>query len=142
MIRYALQCEAGHEFESWFPDSASYDKQRKRGLIACPHCQSTRVEKQIMAPALASKKEKPAQTVAMIGEKERELRQMIQALHSHMRENAENVGDNFAEEARKIHYGETEERAIYGAATPPEAKALIEEGIPVLPVPALPDDMN
>lgn len=142
MIRYALHCESGHAFESWFPDGAAYDRQHKRGMIACPHCHSTRVEKQIMAPAVATGKDKPTQSMTMFGERGRELRGMIAALHKHMAETAENVGDRFAEEARKIHYGEKEERAIYGAATPPEARELIEEGIPVLPVPDLPDNMN
>lgn len=142
MIRYALQCAAGHEFESWFRDSASYDEQAKRGFVTCPECGSARVEKRIMAPSLATREGQPAAPVAMMGEKEREFRAMLAALHRHVRENAEDVGQGFVEEARKIHYGEVDERAIYGVATPQEARSLHEEGIAVLPLPPLPDEAN
>jgi hypothetical protein len=142
MIRYALSCAAGHEFESWFRDSASFDEQARRGFVACPECGSTRVEERLMAPAVSIRAEPPARPVAMMGEKERELRAMLAALHQHVRANAEDVGATFAEEARKIHYGETDERAIYGVASPNEALELHEEGIAVLPLPPLPDDAN
>lgn len=141
MIRYALACEAGHAFESWFRDSDAFEKQAEAGLLSCPHCGSTRIAKQIMAPAVAMREEKPA-PFAMMGEKEREMRALLRAFHDHLSANAEDVGSAFAEEARKIHYGESDERAIYGVASLPEVRELSEEGIPVMPVPRLPDEAN
>ncbi len=143
MIRYALQCTAGHGFESWFRDSAAFEEQAERGLLACPQCGSAKVEKQVMAPAVAVKEERTkAQPVAMLGEKEAQARAMLRAFHQHLRDNAQDVGIGFAEEARKIHYGETEERPIYGQASEEDARALNEEGIEVMAVPLLPDDRN
>ena len=131
MIRYALTCEAGHAFESWFRDSGAFEKQAKAGLIACPACGSHKVAKQIMAPAVALKDDEAAKA-----------RAMLKALRQHVKDNAEDVGEDFTEEARRIHYGETEERAIYGQASLGEAKELIEEGISVLPLPDLPENKN
>jgi len=143
MIRYALRCADGHEFESWFRDSDAFDAQSAAKLLSCPACGSLKIEKQIMAPNVALQEEKPApQPVAMIAEKDHEIRQMLRALKQHLEAHAENVGVGFADEARKIHYGEADERAIYGVTSPDEAKALHDEGIPVLPVPNLPDDLN
>jgi len=156
MIKYALACDQAHAFESWFPSSEAYESQRKRGFLTCPICDSAKVEKQIMAPRVArTDKGRPvavplpdapapeaAQPVAILSEKERELRTMIRALREHVEKNAENVGDRFADEARKMHYGEIEHRSIYGQANPVEARELWEEGIEVHPLPLLPDDRN
>lgn len=143
MIRYALRCIAEHAFESWFRDSASYESQEKAGLLACPHCGSAEVTRQIMAPSVAIRDGgTERQPVAMMGEKDAETRKKLRAFHAYLAANAENLGANFAQEARRIHYGEADERAIYGVATLPEAEALADEGIPVLPVPGLPDEMN
>ncbi|MFI4960180.1 MAG: DUF1178 family protein [Hyphomicrobiales bacterium] len=155
MIRYALVCEKGHDFESWFQDSAAYDKQIKRKLIACPHCGSAKVEKAIMAPRLAGsrKREMTAEPavaasapekapVAMISPQEKELRSKLKELREHLTKNADHVGPKFPEEARKMHYGETKHRSIYGEASPDEAKALAEEGIEFHPLPILPDERN
>jgi hypothetical protein len=164
MIHYALACEHGHTFESWFQNSAAYDKQSKRGLVCCPVCNSSKVEKAIMAPRLARADvaepapplpvPAPAATppgppgppvktpVAIMGAQERELRQKLKELRDHVTKNANYVGPRFPEEARKIHYGETEHRSIYGEASPDEAKALHEEGIEFHPLPILPDDQN
>jgi hypothetical protein len=156
MIHYALICDKGHNFESWFPDSAAYDKQAKRGIVTCPHCGSAKVEKAIMAPRLssASKKRKradlPALTpatpenspVAMISPQEHEFRSKLKELREHLTKNADNVGQKFPEEARKMHYGEIEHRSIYGEATPKDAKELLEEGIEFHPLPSLPDERN
>jgi hypothetical protein len=162
MIRYSLACERGHEFESWFANSSAYDKQAKRGLVACPMCGSTKVEKAIMAPRLA-RSDKPIdvpmpaaapaaspaaptpqgpEPVAMISPQERELRSKLKELRDHLVKNAENVGRTFPEQARKMHYGEIEHRSIYGEASPQEAKELHEEGIEVHPLPILPDERN
>lgn len=145
MIRYALQCAVGHGFETWFRDSAAFDEQAGRGLLVCPQCGSTAIEKQIMAPSIAVKEEAAPPTprpLAMMGEKDGRMRAMLRTFHRHLKENAQDVGAEFAEEARKIHYGETEERAIYGQASEDDARALHEEGIEVMAVPVLPDDRN
>jgi len=149
MIQYALACQQAHEFESWFPSSEAYESQRKRGFVTCPVCNSGKVEKQIMAPAVGRKEKseiqvapKDPQPMAIISDKEREMRAMLRALREHVTRTAEHVGDRFAEEARKIHYGEADQRSIYGETNPVEAKALIEEGIDVLPLPLVPDDRN
>ena len=161
MIRYALICEKGHDFESWFQDSAAYDKQAKRGLVTCPQCGSAKVEKAIMAPRLSATAKKrgapiqaPAPTaetsttpassapVAMISPQEQEFRSKLKELRDHLTKNADNVGPKFPEEARKMHYGEIEHRSIYGVASPDEAKELSEEGIEFHPLPLLPDERN
>jgi hypothetical protein len=148
MIKYALACEQAHAFESWFPSSDAFETQRKRGFVTCPFCNSAKVEKQIMAPSVARTDKAPApaapetQPVAVLSEKERDIRAALRALREHVLKNSENVGKGFVEEARKMHYGETEERSIYGEADLAEARALLEEGIDVLPIPVVPDDRN
>lgn len=155
MIRYALACESGHEFESWFPSGASFDTQAARGLVTCPACGSARVEKRIMAPALATAsagrtpETSPApaadptpQPVALLSERERAMRAMLKAVREHVVKTADYVGPGFAEEARRMHHGEIEHRSIYGEADSAEARALIEEGIEVHPLPTAPDDRN
>ncbi|HEY5166941.1 MAG TPA: DUF1178 family protein [Pseudolabrys sp.] len=156
MIHYALICEKGHEFESWFQDSAAYDKQVKRGQVTCPHCDSAKVAKAIMAPRLASSKMRKALAeapvpaaaapekapVAMISSQEQEFRAKLKELREHLTKNADNVGQKFPEEARKMHYGEVEPRSIYGEASPEDAKDLAEEGIEFHPLPILPDERN
>jgi len=166
MIRYALVCDKSHEFESWFQNSGAYDKQVKRGLVTCPICGSAKVEKAIMAPKLArtdtdaaamrtvaAEVESSAEAmpiaapeekapVAMLSPQEQELRKKLKELRDHLTQNSDNVGPKFPEEARKMHYGEIEHRSIYGEASPDEAKALAEEGIPFHPLPILPDERN
>ena len=165
MIRYALICDQRHEFESWFANSGAYDKQARRGLVTCPLCGSAKVEKAIMAPRLArpdtgvsaSESSEPAEApsetapvaaaaekspMAMLSPQEKELRQKLKELRDYLTRNADNVGHKFPEEARKMHYGDIEHRSIYGEASPDEAKALAEEGIPFHPLPILPDERN
>lgn len=149
MILYRLQCECGHDFDAWFRDSAAYDRQEKRGQVSCPECQSTHVGKAIMAPRLSGDHRKKGERdnlpvpsapggrdIAVPDEVQaravaRHILRTMRKMRKHAEENFENVGENFAEEARAIHYGEKEERAIYGEATLAEAKELIEEEIPV-----------
>jgi len=163
MISYALSCANGHTFESWFQNSGTYDKQRKRGLVCCPVCDSTKVEKAIMSPRLTGTKkhgrgtvpaapvaagaseapaDAPTAPVAMMSPHEREFRRKLKELREHVTKNADYVGQKFPEEARKMHYGEVGHRSIYGEATLDDAKALHEEGIEVQPLPALPDERN
>ena len=162
MIRYALACDNGHTFESWFQNSATYDKQVKRGLVTCPVCNSAKVEKTIMAPRLAGANKRgdepapmpapdatmpaPAHDapapVAIVSPQEREFRKKLKELREHLTKNADYVGQKFPEEARKMHYGEIEHRSIYGEATPDQANELHEEGIEFHPLPVLPDERN
>ncbi len=150
MIRYALHCDKAHEFESWFPSSDSYEAQRKQGFVACPVCGSTKVDKALMAPQVARKDRAPAAEpapappapVAVVSPVEQELRAKLRELREHIVKTADPVGERFAEEARKIHYGESEHRSIYGQATPEEARELAEEGIEFHALPVLPDDRN
>jgi hypothetical protein len=148
VIRYALICDSGHEFESWFRSSSDYDRQHKRALVACPSCGSTRVEKQIMAPAIASgrkagaaKAEAP-KPVVMAAPQELELRKKLKELRDHVTKNADYVGDQFPELARQMHYEEIAQRSIYGEAKPNEVKELLDEGVEVAPLPVLPEDRN
>jgi hypothetical protein len=159
MIRYSLRCERGHAFESWFQSSSAYESQEKRKLVNCPVCGSAKVERAIMAPQIVSKKDRyrteapapaaaPAPEVAaptstpLLMAQERELRAKLKELRDHIVKNADNVGERFPNEARKMHYGDIEHRPIYGEASPDEARALIEEGVEVSPLPVLPDDRN
>jgi hypothetical protein len=160
MIRYSLRCDRGHEFESWFQNSSAYEQQEKRKLVNCPACGSAKVERAIMAPQIVSKKGResaapapaasadvtapastPASTPLMMAQ-ERELRAKLKELRDHIVKNADNVGERFPVEARKMHYGDIEHRPIYGEASPDEARALIEEGVEVSPLPVLPEDRN
>ena len=163
MIHYNLRCERGHAFESWFQSSAAYESQEKRKLVNCPACGSAKVERAIMAPQIVSKKGRdsrensrenslpaagsttdvaaPGSTPLMMAQ-ERELRAKLKELRDHIVKNADNVGERFPNEARKMHYGDIEHRPIYGEASPDEARALIDEGVEVSPLPVLPDDRN
>jgi hypothetical protein len=143
LIRYDLICSKGHEFDGWFSDSAAYDKQAKRGLISCTHCGVNKIEKQIMAPGISAKgNSKQAMTAGPVDSRAAAMMQMVRDYRKHVTETSENVGDKFADEARKIHFKEVEERPIYGEATRDEAKSLIEDGIDVHPIPRLPEDGN
>ncbi len=162
MIRYSLRCERDHTFESWFQDSSAYDAQVKRKLVSCPVCTSVKIEKAIMAPRIVGKKgreraepvpaapptaaaapaEAPAASTPLMMAQERELRAKLKELRDHIVQNADNVGERFPNEARKMHYGDIEHRPIYGEASPEEARSLIDEGIEVSPLPVLPEDRN
>jgi hypothetical protein len=150
MIKYALICEQRHEFESWFASSGAYDKQEKRGLVSCPACGSSKVEKAIMAPRLSGTRKRQrgatetpaAAPVAMLSPQEQELRSKLKELRDHITQNADYVGKKFPDEARKMHYGEIEHRSIYGEASIEAAKEMSEEGIELHPLPMLPDDKN
>jgi len=172
MIRYALVCEAGHEFEAWFAGSAAFTEQQKAGQLSCAVCGSFQVAKALMAPSLGSRDgeacpepaagmpqegegsaqgtdaaeaapgEGGAVRVAAHTDKREELVGLLRKLRRHVTENAEYVGKRFPEEARKIHYGETDKRGIYGEASTEEARALAEEGIEFHPLPVLPEERN
>lgn len=173
MIKFALVCQGGHEFESWFQSGSAFEMQLKSQLLECPHCQTIEVSKAIMAPAV-SKRRGEAEVLApdspaalreppepglpvtqgvpealpsptpgpLLDEQSREFRHMIAAFHQKLQADAVNVGADFAEEARRIHDGKAEKRLILGQATFEDARALLEEGISIIPVPPLPEDFN
>jgi hypothetical protein len=132
VIVYNLVCKNGHEFEGWFRDSVSFDTQQHQGKLICPTCNSRRVDKAIMAPAVATRERTQ---VPLSGGESRKMRQFMTGLRKYVQENAEYVGPKFAEEARKIHYGESVDRHIYGETTMEEAQELVEEGVDVAPLP-------
>jgi hypothetical protein len=163
MIRYTLICDSGHGFDGWFADSASYDMQIGQGYVSCPVCASVHVAKAIMAPAVSTSRKRAAMqtdrpslpkhdgrqhanpsepAVAMLSEKEQALRTIIREVRSQIIANSTDVGDAFAQEARKIHEGESEERCIRGTASAQEIKALQDDGIETLPIPILPEDQH
>lgn len=159
MIRYALRCDRGHSFESWFQSATAYDGQRKRKLVECPVCGSAKVEKAIMAPQIGRKGRAsippsaadsqsapaaaaPSTPASLMMAQERELRAKLRELRDHITKSADNVGESFPEEARKMHYGEIEHRPIYGEASPQEARAMLDEGLEVSPLPMMPEDRN
>jgi hypothetical protein len=145
MIKYALGCADGHAFDSWFPDSAAYEKQRKRGFVACPECGSTRVEKAIMAPAIVGGDRATtveANPEIVVDDRRRRAREFYVRMRREIEANTDDVGAKFPQLARAIHLGEEPERAIRGRASLSEAKSLLEDGIEVLPLPMLEDELN
>lgn len=164
MIRYRLTCAKSHQFEGWFASSKAFDAQAKKKLVTCPACGTTKVEKALMAPSVvtserASKRRRgqpvdapapaesaePAsaalQQIAPTAEQRQILREM-RKLRDKVLAKSDYVGPRFAEEARRIHTGETNARGIHGEATVDDVKSLAEDGIEVYPVPVLPDDQN
>jgi hypothetical protein len=137
MIRYALACDQAHEFEGWFAASADFEAQNGRGLIECPACGSREVREQIMAPAVSGTRKRgaPAETP---GGKRAMMMEAMARVRAHVEESFDYVGDTFAREARAIHEGKSEERGIYGEATPAEVKGLVEDGVPVAALPPEP----
>ncbi|NDB68697.1 MAG: DUF1178 family protein [Methylocystaceae bacterium] len=159
MIKYSLICTNGHEFESWFPSGQHFDQQSDRGLVTCPICQSAKVNKAVMAPHIVRTDNRtkqaepeiippalapaaPATPVALLDDQASAVRAAVRELRTKLIENSVDVGDKFPEEARKIHDGSTPARSIRGQASIGEARALLEEGIPLLPIPDLPEELN
>lgn len=142
MIAYSLVCKEGHEFEGWFSNSEAYAAQAKAGDLVCPVCGNEEVTKGIMAPAVKTSVTKAKGRTEITPQEQQKLRQFVTGFRKYVEENADYVGPKFPEEARKIHYGETEARHIYGESTVAEAKELIEEGIEIAPMPPDPGDLN
>lgn len=144
MIHFALKCDQGHGFESWFQSSEAFDKLLSAGHVACSVCGSTRVEKALMAPSVRASRDtpapagRPAPQAGPLSAPGSDAEHAIAELRRKFEESATWVGGNFATEARAIHAGEKPERPIYGEAKPDEARALIEDGVPVLPLPFAP----
>ena len=136
MIRYTLNCNNGHQFDSWFSDSASFEKLKEKGHLECAICSSKKVEKSLMAPVVTPKKKETLLSKQSALEKE------VKALREKIKATATDVGENFSAEARAMHYGEKEEKPIVGKTTIDEAKELAEEGIPFTPLPWSDDKVN
>lgn len=142
MISFNLICEQDHDFDGWFSSSEDFDAQVKRKLVSCPVCDSVKVSKSLMAPSVSTGRRKDKIAVASAGAAQREVIAEMRKLREKITENAEDVGKRFPEEARKIHYGESEARGIYGEATRDDVESLVEEGVEIAPLPILPDDAN
>ena len=150
MIHYDLRCSRDHGFDGWFKDSAAFDKQAKRGLVECPHCGDTKVERALMRPAVAKREslpvpvpmpapQPPAAPAAVAGGPLPDhMRAMLQKRRAEVEKHCDYVGPQFAEEARKMHRGESDKRSIYGETSPEQAEALAEEGIEVARIPWVP----
>lgn len=144
MIRYSLKCEAGHGFDSWFQNAEAFSALQAVRQVTCPVCGSASVEKSLMAPAVRPARKVEDRTPAAespapsLSQPQSELEAAIAALRRQIEENSDYVGMNFATEARRMHLGEVPERAIHGEAKPEEARKLIEDGVPVAPLPFLP----
>lgn len=155
MIHYALRCTEGHDFEGWFRSSDDFERQAERRLLGCPHCGSAEVGRALMAPAVVTDRGRvavpaaapaapaaPSVPVALADPRAAALVEMLRDVRRRVEENADYVGDRFAEEARRIHYGESDQRGIYGEATGEEVSALLDEGVEIHPLPVLPEDRN
>lgn len=135
MIRFELRCDAGHAFEAWFKSNAAYEQQSSDGTLCCPMCSSSRVEKAIMAPAVASGRSAPPEAAVKLAL----MMRMARELQRHVRTHFEDVGDRFASEARKIHEGQSDPRDIFGKATLEEMRELHDDGIPFGILPEVPE---
>jgi len=141
MIVFDLKCSNDHEFETWFPSSDAFDKQRKAKKVVCPICGDAKVDKALMAPSVSGTKKKGEKAIHLSSKAEEQVGKYMTALkeiREEVEKNSDYVGDKFPEEARKIHYGETEERGIHGEASDEEAEELVEEGIDIQKVPWVP----
>jgi hypothetical protein len=146
VIKYLLGCASGHEFESWFRAGGDFDAQSQSGAISCPLCGSVAVAKQPMAPSVVTKRGKQQASgepvSAPVAGGGAAMREAFREFKQNVIENTEDVGSRFADEARKMHFGDIEERNIRGSSTPEEARSLAEEGVPFGVIPALPEDLN
>lgn len=133
MIKYSLECNQSHTFDAWFSDSLNFEKQNKNNQISCPNCSSLKIKKSIMAPSIPSKNYKSD----LLNEKKDKVEVVLSKVRKHVEDNFDYVGDKFADEARSMHYGEKEEREIYGETTIEDAVDLIEEGVNVKPIPGV-----
>ena len=141
MIRYDLVCENEHFFESWFKDSKSYQKQLETNEIVCPECNSSNISKSLMAPGIP-KKTNTKNSNVIANSNSKSINDAIRKIRNEIKKNSEYVGDQFPEEARKIHYNEAEMRSIYGKASKKEITELVDEGIDIIQIPEIPDDKN
>ncbi|MEE9314468.1 MAG: DUF1178 family protein [Rhizobiaceae bacterium] len=142
MISFGLICDKEHEFDGWFSSSEDFEAQVKRKLVACPHCSSLKISKSLMAPRVSTGRQKDKINVAKMDATRREVLGEMKKLREKIIDGSEDVGKEFPEEARKIHYGESEKKSIYGEASREDVESLIDEGVEIAPIPVLPDDAN
>lgn len=142
MIKFNLACENMHDFEAWFSSGSDFEDQQSRGLVDCPHCGSVDVQKALMVPSVSTGRAKEAKQQMLMSAAQQEAMNNIREMVKQVKTNTENVGDQFSEEARKIHYGETEARGIHGNASIEEVHELVEEGVEIMPLPDVPEDQN
>lgn len=142
MVRFHLHCDAGHHFDAWFRSNNDFEQQRVENWLSCPQCESTIIDKALMTPAIATEPKKEKMVSNALSPQERELLKKWHEFSKKIRKDGDYVGENFAQEARKIHYGEAKERPIYGEANNDEIKSMLEEGIDLLPLPLLPKKSN
>lgn len=143
-MKFALHCENAHEFEAWFRSNDDYETQAKRGFVECPICNSAKIAKSLMAPAVstgrAKDERKHAVAIAAGQAMQREMFEKMREIAKQVKANATDVGDKFPEQARQMHYGEKTAAPIYGKATPDEVEALVDEGVEIMGLPDLPDE--
>jgi len=142
LIKYTLTCENAHTFEGWFSESADFDRQVESGFLTCPVCNSASISKSLMAPSVSTARKKEAKREMVMDMARQEAIAKLKQAVAEIKANAEDVGEKFPEEARKIHYGEADARGIIGQASLGEVRDLLEEGIEVAPLPVLPEDAN
>lgn len=142
MINFNLICDHEHDFDGWFGSSDDFDVQLKKGLLTCPVCDSVKISKSLMSPSVATGRQKEKLALANRTAGQQEVAKQLKALREKMTEGSEDVGSRFPEEARKIHYGESEKRGIYGEANREEVASLVDEGVEIVPLPSLPDEAN
>ncbi|TWF50385.1 DUF1178 family protein [Neorhizobium alkalisoli] len=142
MIKYSLSCDHAHQFEGWFSTGADFDAQVKSGFLTCPTCGSASISKTLMAPSISTARKKEAKQQMVMDLARQEMAAKLKEAVATIKANAEDVGERFPEEARKIHYGEADARGIIGQASLGEVKDLLDEGIEIAPLPVLPDDVN
>ncbi|MBP2550134.1 hypothetical protein J2858_003070 [Neorhizobium galegae] len=142
MIRYSLICDNAHPFEGWFSQSADFDRQVESGFLTCPVCGSAAISKSLMAPSVSTARSKQERQQVAMDVARQETITKLKEMVATIKANAEDVGERFPEEARKIHYGEADARGIMGKASLADVKDLIDEGIEIAPLPVLPDETN
>lgn len=141
MIQFSLKCDQGHSFDSWFQSGDAFDKLQAAGMVTCALCGSTKISKSVMAPRVTTSRSKskdvePTPTPApSLSEPQTDVEKAFAAMREQVEKNSTYVGTNFAQEARAMHDGDAPERQIHGEAKPEEAKKLIEDGVPVVPLP-------
>lgn len=145
-MKFTLHCDKGHDFEAWFRSNEDYETQAKRGFVECPSCGSIKVAKALMAPSVATGRTKDARKESvMVAAGQAIQREMVEKMREVTRQvkaQAEDVGEKFPEQARQMHYGETDAKPIYGKASPDDVESLVDEGIDIMPLPELPEDLN
>jgi len=141
VISYSLVCDNSHKFDAWFRNAEAYEEQHDRGIVTCPMCNSVKVEKALMAPAV-SRMNSDKVSLSTGHPMQSEIREMLRTMRKKVTSEADYVGDKFAEEARKIHFGEADPRGIYGEATRDEVAELIDDGVDFLPLPHIPEEAN